>query len=446
MKGMSRFTTVFAFTFRRATGTRGWRTMTILVAALLFLLPGLLPTVVDRLNHSPAEPPTGGSSETLSQTAELQSLYIVDETPGAADWSVLELNGGATQVLCCDSLADVQQMRSTELCLHVTLEDGAYVLSLLYGADSAWEDQAGGILSSILEQFDSIRLQKAGLSQEQQQTLSVELSTPVEMELLAAEERAPNAEMLEILNMALPYLIIMLLYFMVLFYGQSVATSAIAEKTSKLMDTFLVSVSPKAMMLGKVLAVSLSAVLQLGLWVVALIGGLIAGRTLLLAVNPASTSGYLGFIDAIRSLSGLFDPAGVVIGVAIMLAGFLLYCSLAAIGGALASKPEELSSTNLLFTMALVISFFVCLFGGGLMNGEGINLSWVDWVPFTAILATPSRLMLGQLQPLAGLGSLAIVLVTAVLFCALAGKLYQMMSFYRGTLPKPGQLIKMWKK
>ena len=223
-------------------------------------------------------------------------------------------------------------------------------------------------------------------------------------------------------------------------------TSAIAEKTSKLMDTFLVSVSPKAMMLGKVLAISLAAVVQLGLWIAALLAGFAAGESILLYVNPDSTSGYLMFTELIHGMGGLFDPAGVVIGVAIMLSGFLLYCSLAAIGGALASKPEELSSTNLLFTMALVISFLACLMGGGMMSGEGVTLTWADWVPFTAILATPSRLMLGQISPWVGLGSLAIVLVTAVLCCALAGKLYQMMSFYRGAPPKPKQLLDMIKK
>ena len=43
-----------------------------------------------------------------------------------------------------------------------------------------------------------------------------------------------------------------------------------------------------------------------------------------------------------------------------------LYCALAGIGGALASKTEDLSSANAIFTLILVVSFFGALAGGGL--------------------------------------------------------------------------------
>ena len=37
-----------------------------------------------------------------------------------------------------------------------------------------------------------------------------------------------------------------------------------------------------------------------------------------------------------------------------IVAGFLLYCALSSIGGAMAGKPEDLSVTNVLFTVILV--------------------------------------------------------------------------------------------
>ncbi len=65
----------------------------------------------------------------------------------------------------------------------------------------------------------------------------------------------------DILGFVIPYLNTMLLYFFVLFYGQGVAQSVITEKTSKLMEFFLISVCPSAMILGKLAASSPSAVL-----------------------------------------------------------------------------------------------------------------------------------------------------------------------------------------
>ena len=57
-----------------------------------------------------------------------------------------------------------------------------------------------------------------------------------------------------IIAYVLPFVNIMLLYFLILFYGQSTANSVLMEKTSRLMDTLLLSVRPEAMVTGKVLA------------------------------------------------------------------------------------------------------------------------------------------------------------------------------------------------
>ena len=80
-----------------------------------------------------------------------------------------------------------------------------------------------------------------------------------------------------LLSMLLPFASLMLLYFLVLLYGQSTAASVILEKTSKLMDLFLVSVEPGAMVLGKVLATALAGLLQLAVWAAGLAGGFAIG-------------------------------------------------------------------------------------------------------------------------------------------------------------------------
>ena len=124
----------------------------------------------------------------------------------------------------------------------------------------------------------------------------------------------------------------------------------------------------------------------------------------------------------------------------ILLAGFLLYCALAAVGGSLAGKPEELQSANMLFTLILVVSFFCALYSG--LNGaEGFG--WLDAVPFTAILVTPSRLLLCSVPPVMGAVSLLLTLALGALAVLLAGKVYTLMAMYKGEVPKPGQVIRM---
>lgn len=125
-------------------------------------------------------------------------------------------------------------------------------------------------------------------------------------------------------------------------------------------------------------------------------------------------------------------------------AGLLLYCSLAAVGGALAEKPEDLSSTNMLFVLVLIVSFFTTMFAGG--TGADVPwdaVTWQVWMPFTAILVAPTKILLGALSIPEALGSLGIVVLTAALITVLAGKLYQMMSLYKGNPPSPKKMIEM---
>ena len=257
------------------------------------------------------------------------------------------------------------------------------------------------------------------------------------------EESDGSALVQEILSMALPYVNVMLIYFLVLFYGQNTSGSVILEKTSKLMDTFLISVKPKAMIFGKVLAICAAGVLQFAIWVIAAVAGFAVGTALVRMINPATTMGLVRFFSILGSASGMFTPGAVIIAVLMIVAGMLLYSSMASIGGALAGKPEDLSSTNIFFTLILVVSFLCTLYSGFLSRGMPQGVRWIDIVPFTAILITPSRLLLGYIPLWAGALSLLIVILAAAVIMLLAGRIYKMMSFYKGNPPKLNDVLKM---
>lgn len=142
----------------------------------------------------------------------------------------------------------------------------------------------------------------------------------------------------------------------------------------------------------------------------------------------------LEVLKGVGRLTGLFSVPAMLEAAGLLLAGFLLYCSLSAIGGSMAGKAEDLSSTNVLFSLVLVASFFCCMFAGG-MDGMTSSARWLDYVPFTAILVTPSRVLLGQTSLLGGLVSLALVVVCAGVLTALAGRVYRLMSLYKGNPP-----------
>lgn len=464
LKGLGK---IFAFTFERQVKSTGYLVGTIVFALLCFLLPAGIMAAVEYF---------GGDSDSAVETAAVspvQTVYVADETDGAADWNLLTQAGsetfGGISYVTCGSLEEADaQAGQEEHSLILLLEEakktaqenalsqvsngsqnGYQMHLLLPDSTSLSEGDAGDLESFLQANFQIILLQKSGIDPAAAAELLVPATTEVTTvgEEALSETEAALESMREVLGMLLPYLNIMILYFLVLFYGQGVANNVIMEKTSKLMDTFLVAVKPTAMVFGKVLAVTAASMLQFVIVAASLIGGFAAGSALVRIINPDSDMLLLLFFDSLSEFQGVMTVPGILLAVVMMVSGFFLYCSLSAIGGSAAGKPEDLSSTNVVFTTVLIVSFLAALYAGGIGSMDsGAFAKWLDFVPFTSILVTPSRIMLGEVSLGMGFVSLLLVLIVSVLCLLLAGKVYRMMALYKGNPPTPAKLMKMLKE
>ena len=441
LKGLGR---VFSFTFRRQTGSGGWRGLTVTLALLCFVVPaavlGIMAARADSLSagRDPAPAPDYPYEIPVCRAV---SILAHDETENPiTDWSFLR----ALHPESWDIGYTHDEVSNYTIVLKLTRTDGIYEAQVSLPAGSALTQEDLAAYESFLwENFPAILQVKSGLTPDQLAAVygGVDVTVPDASE---APQTDPMAEAKELLGMLLPYLGVMVMYFLILFYGQGVANSVVLEKTSKLMDFFLVSVEPAAMVLGKVLAMAAAGLLQLAVWLAALAGGFAAGAALCRSIAPQADFGILAFFDSLALFEGMFSLPAVVLAVAIVLGGFLIYCALSGVGGALAGKAEDLSSTNVLFSLTLVASFLICLLSGG--EGAISDAAWLNFVPFTAILVTPARVLLGDVSLWQGGITLGIVLLTAAALCLLAGKLYRMMSLYKGNPPSLRQMFSMLKE
>lgn len=470
---------VFSFTLARQLEAKSYRLITILLAAVCFLLPAVI---------MPCAEAFGKHTAKADEPSPVTDVYVVDNTPVSVDFNFLNQMGnprfsGISYTDCggdldrAKELADANPMSlilavdrqgtapaesDTEYASEADKTDftdplagsGTYRFTLLRTDEcDISKDDAEALKDHINLYFRLVLSEKAGISYETLAELSVPVVTqtahvtadgqPVENENEDPDD--PVAAMKPVLSMILPYFNIMLIYFLVLFYGQGVANCVIMEKTSKLMDTFLVSVKPAAMIFGKVFAIITASTLQFVLWIAALVGGFAAGTMFVKMINPQTDMTLIAFFDLLGDMSGMFTIGGALLALLMIIGAFALYCGLAAIGGSLASKPEDLSSTNSLFTLILIVSFFAVIYSGAMTGDMPASPVWYDFVPFTSILVTPSRVLLGYVSIPTACISLAIVLACVVLCLAAAGKVYRMMSLYKGNPPKPAALIGMLK-
>jgi ABC-type Na+ efflux pump permease subunit len=441
-KGLQGAGTVFRFSFRQQTGKTGWRLTTIL-PALLFLIA--IPLIMVIALQS--------SDKEITETP-VRAVYVADVTGLPSDYALLNETGdsvfsGIEYIPAADMEAAIAAAAQREgaLALLTELGEGGYELTVIRPeGTSLTASDARDYTGFLLDAFPVLAREKSGLTGAQLAELSrVVLSAGSTSTIYRDGSLKDGYETVrEILEMILPYLGIMLLYFMVLVYGQGIAGSVILEKSSKLMDTMLLSLQPQAMILGKTLAGWLAGVVQMAVWVAGAVLGCVLGRFLVLQLEPGSTMGILQFFSMLGSASGLFTLPNIIAAILLILAGFLMYCAIASIGGAMASKPEDLGSCNSIFTLLLLASFFLTMFGENSSSRSLVsNAAWMNYVPFTAVMSTPARALLGQVPLLTVLISLVLTLAVALLAVLAAGKLYRLLVFRRGDPPKVADIPKL---
>jgi len=450
MKG---FTQVFTFTLSHQLKTNSYRITLLLGALLLFLLPFIgLPMAEehawaeDGLFEAAEEEP----SDVITENTNAPEIiyFVTDDVPAlsgvrAEDIEIPDFN--FSRVVVCGSVEEAfanAEQQPSSLIVHPCMEGERLTWNVTLPENAVVSVDAAYALADALTWNSEAILAKAFGMEEKLD--AADISTVMENAADPDSQERELEDAMDILSMVVPYLNIMLVYFLVLFYGQGVAQNCIAEKQSKLMDTFLISVRPRALLTGKVLAAVAAACLQVAAFAVAIWAGIHFGMVRAEQIGPQPKSILVILIYMMSHEGGSLMLGNAILAVTMLAAGFLMYCAIASIGGAIASKPEELGGTNILFTLLLVASFLITL-QSGVLNTVRDGVTWLDFVPFTAVLVSPCKILLGFVSPWIGMLTMCLTLVFGLLVLVFAGKLYRAMALYRGNAPKPKQILEILK-
>ena len=443
---------VFGFTFRQTCLSKGWLLSTILIAALLL---GGIPLIFFGITHAMMK-----DEEEPDNSKRIQSVLVVDETEGTADYSVLDDTVKYEAFSTIDEAIASEKCNENAIILRVTKPDSKYLLTAYLPENTAVSrSRASGFAEYAAAHFTEILLQKADMSLEEAAILTMPVQTSTESLAKDYDPDAPEDDDLsEALGFLIPFLMLMLVYMMVILYGQSMANSVMLEKTSKLMETILTAVEPFPLMLGKLLATACAAITQIFIWIACGIGGTLIGTGLAVTMLPSKTDMTMeqaqsaavmidGAVDNLKS--GSYLTLAALPQVLLILAlGFLLYLALGAVAGALATKSEDLNKTNVVFVLVLVISMFMCL---NLSPDEGgdftmiSSAAWLRYFPFTALLTVPSDLLLSKMSLAGGWVSILCMAAGVVLLVLLAAVVYRLLVLYRGNPPTPKALMQMFR-
>ena len=423
---------VFAFTYKQNTGTKSYKVVTGLVAFFLLALT-LLITIA---STAPDEEKEAGPEFSTIHKVLVADRAEVGEIPYADFIAAMQTDGYFERVVW----ETEEQAATEEELARLAEKEGEGVIGLLYTVSgntlhvraivpstSIVGISEGEQLANLVASFvQSSRYQNSGLSMEQ--LVAVEKPVAIAVET-AGEETNLAAYLIEMLA---PLIFGLVLYFMLLMYGQKICQQVSSEKTSKLMETLLTSLHPYALLTGKVFAIVATALTQFFLWIAMLVIGLFGGVAIGRVLYPDNTASVTMVIDLLRENIGesALSPAAVVLAILIFCCGFLFYCVIAGLAGSMVTRPEEASSVQGIFSLPIVVSWLVCYLGA-FMERENV-LAVARNVPFTIPFGVPVELLTGTVGILQGVSSLVILLVFSALCILLSARIYKGMVLYTG--------------
>jgi len=262
----------------------------------------------------------------------------------------------------------------------------------LIGKDAVPDDLVILVKAAAAQTDVSRVAAEAGLSSDQVRQLVA--PTPPKVDLLNAQpDRAVP-----------PILLVMifgfLFYFAVLTFGISIAQSVVEGKQSRVVELLVAAVPVRWLLAGKVLGNTVLAVAQVTLIVgVGLAGAALAGQSALISQVAGASVWFLVFF----------------------LLGFLMLACLWAVAGSLASRVEDLQSTTMLMQATVMVPFFASIF----VTEPGRVQEVLSYIPFTAVLLMPARVINGTAASWEPWVAAGIVLATAALFVVLGARLYE---------------------
>jgi ABC-2 type transport system permease protein len=234
------------------------------------------------------------------------------------------------------------------------------------------------------------------------------------------------------ISYALGLILGMMLYMLLILYGQMVLTSVVEEKSNRVIDVMVTSSTPFQIMMGKILGIALVAVTQIAIWallviaaskflVPALFGDSIA------ATNDMMLASIMGTLTDTGYLAMLFGCL-----LLFVVGGFLLYAALYAAAGSAVDSVQEGQQYNTIIMMPIILSIFVMM---SVFNDPNSPLAfWASMIPFTSPIVMIARIPFG-IPAWEIVVSLVVLYVTFVVVTWLAARIFRIGIFMHGKRP-----------
>lgn len=277
------------------------------------------------------------------------------------------------------------------------------------------------IRSAITDAFAQQKLSERGISAEEADSLLQRIAIDV-VQIDRGQEKKINANA----AFAATFALVLLLYTTVLFYGVAVMRAVIEEKSSRIMEVLLSTVTPKELMAGKIIGVGAVGITQIAIW------------SVLTAVAAAP-----GAIAADLFRKAQVSPLAIACFAAFFILGYLLYATMYAALGAVVNTEQEGQQMQIIIMLPLILAISLVMLV--IRDPNGAVATWVSMIPFVSPVLMYLRIVV-QTPPLWQIAlSLALLIGTIYGLILLCSRIYRVGILMYGKRPTLPEIIK-WVK
>jgi ABC-2 type transport system permease protein len=222
-----------------------------------------------------------------------------------------------------------------------------------------------------------------------------------------------------------------LLYMSIILYGQNILRGVLEEKTTRVAEVVVSSVSPDILLAGKVIGVGAVGLTQMGVWV---------GSSVLFWEQRVKVFKMIGVNNMPQLSFPTIDPLVAVALVLFFILGYTFYASLFAAVGAMVSSQEEAQQASQPVLMMLVFS--IIFVQPVMTNPTGQLALTMSYLPFSAPIIMPMRMTATPVPPMEIVGSLLGVALACVVATWLAARIYRVGLLMYGKRPSMRELVR----
>ncbi|MEC0130925.1 MULTISPECIES: ABC transporter permease [Paenibacillus] len=422
---MNKMGTIIGFTFKNKVRTKSFM-ITTLILVLLLSIGMNLPYIIDQFKGDSAKSEVtqiAVIAEEGNQVAELLKAYTAPEGMPQAK---------IVQYASADDAELKKALDEETVEGYVTFAEptGEGLPPVTYHSnDGELNGDVQVYLQNALQQANTQFIVGDKLTSEQ----IAAMSTPVQIttqQLNAGGVSESSQEDTPAINYIIVYAMLMLFFMSIMMTGNMIAAEITSEKSSRIMEILITSASPLAQMFGKVIGVFLVGILQIGIFVAAIVVNLTLPHN---ATVLADFDLDLGQLNINLLLYGFV----------LYVLGYFLYALMYAAVGSIVSRTEDLGQAVMPIMMLGFVAFYVPLFS--ISNADTLVVKIASYVPFTSPLTMLLRIGVGEVAIWQVIVSLLILLVTTFIFGWLAAKIYRTGVLMYGKRPSIKEIRKAMK-